>query len=398
MEKEIKDIIETAKKLKMQGSLDFEIAKYVHIELGKLIIYDNNYTTRNVGFDINNNQEGKISEEGIRRQKRILNSKTSVKNRRQVCKGMAEIYAAILSGIGIDANVVGVNSKEEVEGEKREDGSIINVPEKYKCVFDNDMNIIIENKESENNANPSHWYCVIQTEKGEYIQDYLTEKALARIKIGETNIEENQLAGFHSKKEHRDRALNSNININESFRNKVLSEYQKYCKENNNSDRIFNFIFAKLSDFISDFGFEEAKDFIDLVGRSLPIGEFIQKPNNINIVKENEESCEVACIYQYNGKSYLVRSGMSDLKIPIGEMTKETIEKIFCDGFKPRKLSDAKKLSDMIKKEHITISMKSIVINAIKKGITIEDIENSNKIEQIERQNQRMEGVVTKDD
>ena len=398
MENEIKSIIETAKQLKIQGNLDFEIAKYVHIQLGKLIIYDNNYTIRNVGFDIANNQEGKVSEESIKRQKRILNNETSAKNKEQVCKGMAEIYVAILNEIGIDAKVVGVNSKEEIEGEKREDGSIIHVPETYRCIFDNDMNIKIENKDSEPNASPSHWYCVVQTEKGEYIQDYLTEKALTRIKIRETNIEENQLAGFHSKEEHRARALNTSIDMNESFRNKVLCEYENYCKRNNDSNRAFDFCFAKLGDFISDFGFEEAKDFIDLVGKSLPKGEITQKPNNINIVKEDEQHCEIACIYQYNGKNYLVRSGMLDSKFPIGEMDKETIEEIFNDGFKPRKLSDAKKLRDMRRKEPRTISMKSVVSNAINKGITTEDVENSDKIENIEIQKQQMEGVVTKDD
>lgn len=398
MENEIKNIIDKAKQLKMQRISDFDIAKYVHIQLGKLIIYDNNYTIRYEGFDIASNQEGNVSEESRKRQKRILNNETNAKNKEQICKGMAEIYVAILNEIGIDAKVVGVNSKEEIEGEKREDGSIIHVPETYKCIFDDDINIKIENKEREPNASPSHWYCVVQTEKGEYIQDYLTEKALARIKIGETNIEENQVAGFHPKEEHRARALNISMDINESFRNKVLCEYENYCKRNNDANRAFNFIFAKLDDFSSDFGFEEAKDFVELLGKSLPKGEIIQKPNNINIVKEDERHCEIACIYQYNDKNYLVRSGMKDSKFPIGEMSKETIAEIFRDGFKPRKLSDAKKLRDMRKKEPRTISMKSAVSNAINKGITTEDVENSDKIEYIEVQKQQMEGVVTKDD
>lgn len=89
---------------------------------------------------------------------------------------------------------------------------------------------------------------------------------------------------------------------------------------------------------------------------------------------------------------------MLDSKFPIGEMDKETIEEIFNDGFKPRKLSDAKKLRDMRRKEPRTISMKSVVSNAINKGITTEDVENSDKIENIEIQKQQMEGVVTKDD
>ena len=114
MEDEIKGIIKLAKQLKVQGISNFEIAKYVHIELGKLIVYDNNYTIRNVGFDVARNIEGKVSEESVKRQERIINNETSISNPEQVCRGMAEIYAAILSEVGISANVVGVSSKEEM--------------------------------------------------------------------------------------------------------------------------------------------------------------------------------------------------------------------------------------------------------------------------------------------
>ena len=125
MEDKIKRIIELAKQLKVQEVSNFEIAKYVHIELGKLIVYDNNYTIKNAGFDVSRDIEGKVSEKSVKRQERIINNETSISNLEQVCKGMAEIYVAILSEVGISANVVGVSSKEEVEGEKRDDVTII---------------------------------------------------------------------------------------------------------------------------------------------------------------------------------------------------------------------------------------------------------------------------------
>ena len=81
---------------------------------------------------------------------------------------------------------------------------------------------------------------------------------------------------------------------------KVLKiKYESYCKNNNDSNRAFDFIFTKLGDYISDFGFEEAKDFITLIGKVLPKGEITQLPNNINLVKEDKQHCQVTCIYQY---------------------------------------------------------------------------------------------------
>lgn len=398
MENEIKRIIELAKQLKTQGTSNFEIAKFVHIELGKLVVYDNNYTTKNDGIDVNKNIEGKISENSTKRQKRILEKKTSIRDMEQTCKGMSEIYAAILTEIGIKVKVVGVDTKEDVDGEKREGGSIIQVPETYKCNFDDDMTIKIEDKECRQNRTPLHWYCVVQTEKGEYIQDYLTEMALTRIKIGETSMNEEQLAGFHPKGEHRDRTLNSHVNMNESFRNRLLHEYEKYCKGNNDSNRAFHFVFEKLGDFISTFGFEEAKDFISLIGKSFPEGELTQIPNNINLVKEDEQHCSVACIYQYNGKNYFVRSGRTDSKFPVGEIARETIKEILRDGFSPRRLSDAKKLRDMQKtdskrligKEKFEEKSLSFDLQQLSKETTISGFDEMSKnIKKLQKSNEQ---------
>ena len=86
-------------------------------------------------------------------------------------------------------------------------------------------------------------------------------------------------------------------------------------------------LFYKIRRLYFGFWFEEAKDFIILIGKVLPKGEITQIPNNINLVKEDKQHCQVACIYQYNGKNYLVRSGKSDSKFPVGEMSEEAIGK-----------------------------------------------------------------------
>ena len=44
MNNKVKDIIDRARKLEKSGKSKLDIAKFVHIEWGKNIIYDNSYT------------------------------------------------------------------------------------------------------------------------------------------------------------------------------------------------------------------------------------------------------------------------------------------------------------------------------------------------------------------
>lgn len=78
-------------------------------------------------------------------------------------------------------------------------------------------------------------------------------------------------------------------------------------------------------------------------------------------------------------------------------MSEEAIGKILEDGFQPRKLSDAKKLREMRNKEIKTISMESVVRNAITKGITIENVAKSEDVERVENQEKTKEGVTIDD-
>ena len=81
----------------------------------------------------------------------------------------------------------------------------------------------------------------------------------------------------------------------------------------------------------------------------------------------------------------------------MGEISEEAIGKILEDGFQPRKLSDAKKLREMRNKEIKTISMESLVRNAITKGITIENVVKSEDVERVENQEKTKEGVTIDD-
>ena len=49
--------------------------------------------------------------------------------------GMAEIYVAILNAVGINSKVIGVESKGDVDGAIKEDGTTIDVPKIYDCSF-----------------------------------------------------------------------------------------------------------------------------------------------------------------------------------------------------------------------------------------------------------------------
>ena len=85
MENEIIQIIQEANRLKSDGKSNKEIAEFVHIELGKLIIYDNNYS---IGFDydLNQNIEGQKTKASEIRQEKILSEKSSIKSKNKFVK------------------------------------------------------------------------------------------------------------------------------------------------------------------------------------------------------------------------------------------------------------------------------------------------------------------------
>lgn len=106
MEDYIKDIIEKAKEQKGKGISDIDIARFVHVELGKVIYYDNNYTEKRL--------DGKNKTElSTIRQNSMLKADTDKSSKNQICKGMAEIYTEILNEIGIEARTIGVKAKGE---------------------------------------------------------------------------------------------------------------------------------------------------------------------------------------------------------------------------------------------------------------------------------------------
>ena len=96
MEDIIKNIIDRAKAMRTNSKItDYDIAQFVHIELGKVMYYDNNYSAK---FG-NGKDETEMS--SIRKSN-MLREDTDKSQKAQICKGMAEIYAKILNEVGIE--------------------------------------------------------------------------------------------------------------------------------------------------------------------------------------------------------------------------------------------------------------------------------------------------------
>ena len=347
MEDLIKKIIDEAKAMKSNPEIaDYDIAKFVHIELGKLIYYDNNYTAK-----INSEKEDtKVSH---LRKSNMLKADINKSSKAQICKGMAEIYAEILNEVGIEAKAIGIEKKGETQ------------------------------QTSENKA--KHYCVIFKIGNQEYVQDYLMESALMRIKIGEANMAEN-MPGICSIEEYKERGPRSLMQTALSYQyiNNTFGENMIGLNENQR----FSLVFEKLNQYFMDnkieLGFEEAKDFVFLTSKN-----FIKtKPKILNLVKENENQCKVACIYEINGKKYLVRGGKesTDIQFPAGEISNFNFEEILKQGYEGRTQEERENILKNKK-----ISMNDIVKNAISKGITTE------QVEQIDR-NQRNINQITKEE
>ena len=392
MENKIKSIIDKATKLKKSGISDLYIAKLVHIELGKILIYDNNYTA-----NFNKEDDKEPTQITKDRQAMILGEKTDIFKKSQVCRGMAEIYVAILNKIGINSKVMGIEKKGDVEGALREDGTIIDVPEIYDCSFNDNLEIITGKNEKSNGYISGHYCAKVEIDGLEYIQDFLIDSALFRIKVGEASINDS-IPGFCLKENYESRAKQS-LPLAPEYIEKIQSEYEKYTNEPN-TEQTFQFLFEQLKRYDKDFGFEESKDFFLSISKRILQKDF--NPQNlkiVNLLKESQSTCDIISIYNYNGINYLLRGGAesTSVKYDLGQISVSQIETLISQGLETRKKSDELTLNESIIDRRSNISMKAVVSNAINQGITIEDVARSDNEEYRNMQEFQIEGV-TKDD
>lgn len=338
MEELIKKIIGQAQIIKDDPEkTDYDVAQFVHIELGKEIYYDNNYTVK-LSHD---KEETKLS---CTRKSIILKANTDKSKNAQICKGMSEIYAYILSQLGIEARAIGIEKKGEIQ---------------------------------EVSEDKAKHYCVLFKMGGqEYIQDYLIESALMRIKIGEAEVEAENMPGICKKEEYKERSLKSLKDTKLS--DKYIQYIQDFFSSNTGNcsvEEIFKFIFERLNKHFENqetkFGFEESKDFVFLTLlefiRTLP--KKTEKPNLrvINIVNESELSCGVACFYVLSDeehkikKIYLVRGNEStDINFKAGEISESDLLEILNHGYEGR-TQDERDCLAIIMKQIYTLQVNDLL-------------------------------------
>lgn len=287
-----------------------DIVKFVHIELGKVLMYDNSYTEK---FTKDDNAE--MTQMSKERREKLLDDATSLDTAEQICKGMAEISAAIFNKLGIDAKVVGAEEKGEVDGAINEKtNETIVVPKIYTSKFIGSRIVTGENQQTkQTDAKAKHYYTVIDIDEEEpIIQDYVMEKTLTRIKIGESTIQDESIPGLCLKSEYNDR-VSHEMAVHEDFKQRIESELiAQYGKNSSFNDR-FKFIFETLQMQEKNLGTDEAINYARFMSETLIGIDNLKKMNNsgkfkfVNLVKETNEHSDLVCIYSLNGQNYFVR-------------------------------------------------------------------------------------------
>ena len=391
MKDRVNYIIDRATELRNSGTSDLNISKFVHIELGKILIYDNRYTAN---YNKENNED--LTQISKKRQENLLGKKTDIYDKVQICKGMAEIYVAILNKVGITSKVIGVENKGDVDGDIRDDGTTIDVPESYDCSFDDNLEIITEKNEKNNNHSSQHYYGIFTIDGFEYVQDFLIDSALFRIKVGEAYLNENT-PGLCLKEDYKERSK-QNLPLANDYIERVQADYKEYTNEPN-AERTFQFLFEQLKRHNEDFGFEESKDFfLSISKKILPIDLDPKDLKIVNLLKEDPSNCDIVSIYGYNGVNYLLRGGdeSTTVKDTIGKISTGQIENLLFHGFEPRKKSDTLSLNEVLEQQ-LSLSMKNIISNAITQGIATEDVKRIDNIEQQKVRGNQIEGVTQND-
>lgn len=392
MKDKVKDIIDRATELRRSGTSDLDIAKFVHIELGKILIYDNRYTAN---YNKESNED--LTQTSRKRQEMLLGKKTDVSEKAQICKGMAEIYVAILNAVGINSKVIGVESKGDVDGAIKEDGTTIDVPKIYDCSFDDNFEIITGKNEKSNNYSAQHYYGIFAIDGIEYVQDFLIDNTLFRIKAGESPLNDN-IPGLCLKENYKARAKQS-LPLAHAYVERVRAEYEEYTNEPN-TEKAFQFLFKQLKRYDGNFGFEESKDFFLSIARKILPRDFNpQDLKIVNLLKEEQSTCDIVSIYGYNGINYLLRGGNGNTTVrnDLGEISTSQMETLLSQGFEARKKSDILTLNELLIVRQSNISMKAVVSNAITRGIAFEDVKKMDNAELMKAQENQIEGV-TKDD
>ena len=212
-----------------------------------------------------------------------------------------------------------------------------------------------------------------------------------RIKIGEAELADN-MPGICPIEEYKERGPRSlmQTDLSHEYIDKIFRENMIDLNDGQRFDLIFEKLNHYFRDTETEFGFEEAKDFVFLAGKN-----FIRtKPKIINLVSENESECGVACIYEIDGKKYLVRGGdeSTDIQFLAGEISNSDFAKILNQGYEGRSQDEREDIA-----QGKRISMRDVVKNAISKGIAKEQVAQMDRAPNTLSNEIKIEGV-TKDE
>lgn len=343
-----------------------DIIKFVHVELGKVLMYDNSYSDNKENKDNDNSDMTHMSKE---RREKLLSDDTSLDTDEQICKGMAEISAAILSQFGIDAKVIGVEQEGDLDGIARENSDeVITVPEIYSVKFENGEIIAGDNEQTKHsNTKAQHYYTEINIDGEEYIEDFLIKETLPRIKMGETTIDSEEISGLCPKEKFRE-SLKTAVPMQEEFKKKLENEiHSRYGEEVSLEDKL-EFIFDKLQQEESKMGYEDANKYFWFLQENI-VNAYDMKQvtsrNIITFIKETKEKADIVRVYSINGKNYCVRGNLDRLEDlpPIGEISEQQIYEIINAGYEVRGFKDKESLLEIT--EHKEKSILDSVEEAI---------------------------------
>ena len=329
-----------------------DIVKFVHVELGKVLLYDNSYSSNMQDKSAGNSDITQVSKS---RRENLLQGDTRLDTDEQICKGMAEISAAIFNGLGIDAKVIGVEEKGDIEGEIKEDtNEEIIVPEIYSAEFDENTIATGRNEQTKQvSTKANHYYTQINIDGEEpIIEDYLIEKALSRIKTGESTINSEVIPGLCSKEDYKARSEIRNPITSKEYRKKIITElHTQYGDKISVNDKV-NYVFEKMQQEDFKFGFEEANDcFNFMMSNILEKDDIKEKPIISNLIKESETNADVVRIYNINGQNYFIRGNLDrfqDLS-QIGEISEDSILNLLENGFEVRGFKDKELIDNVVR-------------------------------------------------
>lgn len=241
-----------------------------------------------------------------------------------------------------------------------------------------------------------YYYGIFTIDGFEYVQDFLIDNALFRIKVGEASLNDNT-PGLCRIEDYKTRSMQS-LPFADDYIERVQADYEEYTNESN-VERTFQFLFEQLKSHNENFGFEESKDFfLSIAKKILPIDFDPKDLKIVNLLKEDPSNCDIVSIYGYNGVNYLLRGGdeSTTVRNTIGKISICQIENLLFHGFEPRKKSDTLSLNEVLEQQ-LSLSMKNIISNAITQGIATEDVKRIDNIEQQKVRGNQIEGVTQND-